>query len=377
MPVLQLRQPPEKNFWQRLFGKEPGESAFVAVNNLLVQRKILEVSLDQVLDLVEAHGFFWRRRFIEDKKRLYSQWLESCLDDQRYDEVEVQKLRHLKDILLLNDYEIGEVHQAISMQRFSEVMDAAADDRRLSEALRGFLYRIENTVKLPSRFAHRLEEAPLNPAMEELLSELPRPATPLSEEEEAMLSALASVLRIRIEDAPNPRETLKEYQMLWKTLNGFWPRLPVDFSLETNEYCVFYSNAFRYAALSEERAHTNRYSLLRRVDKGVDWQWEDFQQRLPEPPQAQQAGRLYLTNFRLVFRYQGHMSSIKLKQIRNYCVRRNGVVVVQRKKPALTFRFEKCNRLFAVMMARVLADYFSPQNIVPRRIRQVIGLRPG
>lgn len=379
MPILRLLQPQIRNFWQKAFGKKLPYNAFVEVNNLLVRSRILDVRLDQVLDMVEKYGVLWRRRFLAEKKQIYRDWLKSSLIEKRFDQIEIQKLRKLKDLLLLNDYEVGEIHQALSQQYFHEVIEAAMEDERLPKDQRHFLRDLERHLRLSIRYRQVLEEINFKALMEDLLAEVRPPQEPLSKEESRMMVSIENVLWFcRRNDLP-PRDGLKELQAAWLFINGFWPSLPVDTPLRPGEFCVYFTNAALVPMSETARYLIRKPNLMRRVDLGYDWPrvQEDGPMAVTEPPDAQH-GRLYVTNRGFIFSYAGHRTRYSFSHMANCAVRQEGLYILHGKKPAVLFRFRNQNRLLAVAICRLIADYFNLDRISSRvKASELNCYRPG
>ena len=379
MPILQLLQPEVRNFWQKLFGKKLPYNAFVDVNNLMVRSRILDVRLEQILDIIEPYQMLWRGRFTDKKKRIYRDWLESSLYERRFDRIEIQKLRQLKDLLLLNDYEIGEVHQQLSMDHFNEVVEAAQEDQRLEEQLRWFLGALEHRIKMPTRMRQSLEQTSLNGLLEELLADVHPPKAPLSEEEEEMLRLLEDILWLRQREDLPLRDRLKELKAIWLVTNGFWPALSVDIPMDRKSFCVFYANAAQSFVPSEAMGIFEDTNLLRRVDVGYDWSRALEEGPLIDfTPEAAHYGRIYFTTQAIIFACSGQQHEYGLSKLENYAVRKEGLYLKCRKKPAQFFRFNNHNRLLAVILSRLIVCYFQPEQTLSRQVRENFSsYRPG
>src|SRR4030042_4564515 len=99
MNIYEEKQLLKPNFFQRLFGKVPEENASIEINNLFSshQDDIEKISLDHILEISNKYKINLKKKFLEFRIDLFRRYLHKCLENEKLDESELKKLRHLRD----------------------------------------------------------------------------------------------------------------------------------------------------------------------------------------------------------------------------------------------------------------------------------------
>ncbi len=332
-------------------------NAVIEIENRLARAsKVREVSLEDVERVAAAYHLDLRRQR-ESLARLYRAYLEHCVRDRLLTDAEVGDLEHLKAILQLDDAAIRRLHDQVAGDVYDEAVGAAIADRRLDPDERSFLERLQAQLHLDEAIVRRIHARKAKDLVTQLVNSANRNER-LHPEEEAELEALARNLRVEIRLGPRTRRRLEKFRLYWLIENGDVPEIDTSLPLQRGEACHFVADADWYEPRRVTRRVGGGPTLRIKTAQGSYWRVGDLGvQRVSEDVMARvDAGRVYVTNKRLIFQGARGDQPLRIAAISDFTAYRNGVEIDRASAPSLFLRFERDVDLFAMILGRVVRD---------------------
>ena len=350
----------EPSFLGGLIGRKPRRNGLIAVNNLLAAAITVE---DVSVRDAEAAAAQWSlrlgSRFRHERLDLASDFLNHCLADRRLDDIELDRLRHLRRILRLRKDDVNEIKARAVKAVYSESVEDVLLDHYLDDDERDFLDRMADNLGLPDNVAERIfvsqAQAIVQGALEEAVED-----ERLSPDEDAELAALATNLGVEVSQDDETVRVLNRFRSYWQLEEGTLPEIEVDINLQRGEICHLKTEA----DWLEHRKVTRRvgYSgptVRLKIVEGVYWRagnmgvartTEDVMKRLD-------SGTCYLTNRRLLFRGEHGNKTIPLGRIIAVETFSNGVEVEKDRGKTPFFAFKHGTDVFGLMLDRLIDEH--------------------
>ena len=126
--VFRREQPLKPAPWDRLLGRQPTENALIALINLFSEEHPLAVTYEEIQNIVQTYRLR-RDVFKRYAAYVYRGFLEYYVKDRRISDDDILVLRHLKDILSLNDHDVGRLQKEVTQTVFrSELLKVIEDE---------------------------------------------------------------------------------------------------------------------------------------------------------------------------------------------------------------------------------------------------------
>ena len=87
-PVFQKKELAKRSFWQSLIGGNPKENAVAEINNLLAEKSLLDISIEDIARIEEKYDVDVSKSIQEEAQAWFKQYLEFCLTDKLISETE-------------------------------------------------------------------------------------------------------------------------------------------------------------------------------------------------------------------------------------------------------------------------------------------------
>ena len=333
----------EASFIGALIGRKPRRNGLIAVNNLLAEAAHIEdVSVGDAEKAAAEWGLRLGGRYREERLQIASEFLNYCLADRHLDDVELDRLRHLRRLLRLRKDDVNEIKSRAVRSIYSQSVEDALLDHHLDDEEREFLDRMADNLGLPDNVAERIFVTQAQEILQDAYNEAVEDER-LSPDEDAELAALATNLGVDISQDDETRRVLDRFRSYWQLEEGTLPDLEVDINLPRGEICHLRTEV----DWLEHRKVTRRVgyagpTVRLKIVEGVYWRAGNMGvQRTSEDVMKRiDSGICYLTNRRLLFRGQHGNKSIRLGRILAVETYSNGVQVEKDrgKTPFLAFK---------------------------------------
>lgn len=356
--AFEFRKIRRPNAIEKLMGKKIKENAIIEINNLLVDASPRKVSIEEVQNIAYQHGVKLRKDFLVELNQLYKQFLIFCLSDKYLSDVEVEELKHLKEILTLSDVEVGQIHNEVAGELYKMEVEKALEDRRLSEEEKDFLKQIQSNLKISDSLAAKIYQSSakelLNKFMEEALSD-----KRLTDEEEIELNIIKKNLNVELYLEGSTRANFEKYKLFWQIENGEYPIFEIDLELDMDESCYFYTGAeWLEQNVSPKKLDFDGSSLRIKIAKGLHWKTENKELKpvLEDIWAVMDNGKLYLTNKRLILIGNEGDRNISLGEILDFSTYKNGINIIENEK-TIFLQFKDHIDIFSMILGKAIMDY--------------------
>lgn len=343
---------------QKTFGKEPKENSLLELKRLLNEKGIMNVTGEDISYICNKYKVNLSKEYNAGLQSLYNQFLEYCVQDKIIDEVEMSTLRHLKNLLGLNDEQVYAIYKDIISKIFQKDISQVLADGNLNKEEDAYLINLKNTLRIPETlFAELYKETANEKIMEFLNGALSD--SQLSPDEEKQLHELAKNMSINLTLTENTKATLEKYKLYWQVQNAEIPILNVSLNLNKGEVCHFSTgiNWFETRRVTK-RVNYGGPMVSFRIAKGVYWRTGSLNvQRISNDVLTHiDTGVLYLTNKRLVFMGGKGAKNIQLKKVLDFNVFQNGFEIVKDTGKSPFLNFESNLDYFNMILSRLLDE---------------------
>lgn len=340
MNGLQIIDLKEASFMDRLLRREPRENAFVEINNLLACVPILRLDREAINSCLRKYAVPHekaRSRLLN----IYSIILRHFLIDADLGDRELEKLHHLRHILMLDDKEVGSIHKNLVQPVFKAHVRRAISDGELTPEQKAGLEKIAERLYIPKEFARKLY---INEASRFLHSVLKESISDgmLSDAEEAELKRLASNLQVELKFSENARRNLDRCRYLWRLYKGELPTVRVPVRLRPDENCSAFVGAEHFDVSSTSRPVKYSGYSATAGQHGIGFHSGVFQyDRVTGKVIAfVDRGTLYFTDLRLLFIGSRGRNYFLYHNLVGGTFYRNGLLIEQKRGRDQFFRFD-------------------------------------
>jgi hypothetical protein len=348
----------DQGFFERLFGKQPKENAFIEVNNLLSDKSLQAVTIEDVQNILSKYKVCLYSAEQSRLGSLYSDYLRHCLTDKMLTEDEVDELAHLKAVLHLNDQTISHIHNQLASEIYKTEFDKVISNGRLDDQEKSFLAKLQKDLKLSDNLADTIRRESSSKLVNTFLNNSISDQR-LSPDEEKELQTIAHSLGAELTMDAHTKSAMDKYKLFWQIENSEIPTIPVSLNLQKNERCYFYTTI----DWLEQRSITKRinYSgptLRIKIVKGVYWRAGSLGvQRITQDVWTTiDSGTLFLTNKKLIFMGSKGNKSIQLSKILDFTAYKNGIDIQKETGKSPFLQFENNVDIFAMMLGRAVSE---------------------
>ncbi len=347
------------SFFQKVLGKKVKENALIEVNNLLAEKELQTITVDEVYAIAEKYGVSFEADYDNEMATFYQEYLNSCLEDKFLSEEELNDLKHLKYILGLNDKEVDEIHQALAGKIYKNEVIKVIQDGELDEKERIFIEKLQNDLKLPQEVANKIYEKSGQELIRNFMNNAIADAK-LTPQEEKELYAIAKNLNAELKLDEATKSDLEKYKLYWQIENDEMPELVVDINIPRSEKCYFMAEQTSWFSRYEQAEQTtySHSNLILKIAKGL--YWRDTNESLLELDTDEweqiDTGTLYLTNKRILYKGNKGDKIILLSRILDFTVYSNGLELEKDgdKNPFLSF--QKSTDIFAMLLGKAISQ---------------------
>ncbi|MFM8431454.1 MAG: hypothetical protein ACKOQ6_07545 [Bacteroidota bacterium] len=329
--VFQTLPSIKKGFFTRLFSSGPDENAFVDLNNLLASKPVMQISKEEVAEVITRHEVDVFRHFSEKVEGLYTAYLAYCVKDHGLEQDDVEQLRHLKSLLQISDHQIDAIHKKIGESVLIEAWQTAIGDGRLSPDEEKKLDVFGKALVLPQSLTDEISALTRELFVRQHIKGLmdDRRLTPQEEDE---LKRICSSLNVTPQFDEATISLLDRFRLFYAVENGVIPQIECDINLTANEECHFKCPAqwHEYRSVTR-RVNYGGPAVSVKIMKGVYYRAGSMS---VQPIRSQElqligTGRLYITNKRIIFVGENKATTIRFNKVVTLNPYSNGIEIIK------------------------------------------------
>ena len=357
--LFTIQELQSSTFFQRLLKKAPKVNAFIEVNNLLARSKsVKEIKIDDIEEISARYNVDLHSTFIEQFKGLYERYLKKCFEDEVLTDNEIEELNHLRDILILKDYDVSELHEKLAGNIYKKNIDEAISGGSLEKSKEVFLDKLQENLRLPEKIANKISSESRNNFMNVQLGKMVEDGR-VSPTEWEELNIIAKNLNVEIKIDDASKAQLEKMKLYWLIENGELPVKQVGINLQKSEQC-YYSTSVEWL---ETRTVTQRInyggpSYRIKIMKGFYYRAGSVKvQRIStEQLQTIDRGTFYVTNKRLIFVGNKKNSNIHLAKILSITPYSDGIGIEKDTGKSPILRVSNNADILAMTIGRMIND---------------------
>ena len=348
------------SFLERLLGKPPKRNAMIGLHNLICREEVTSLSPEMVRGLLLRYMADIRKEpCLSQAKGIYKKFLHFVLADRRVSNAEIRRLKHLQGLLMLKEVEVAALYEAVVGSVYKRTLREMLSDNRLDEEEKKTLEKMEKMLQIPKALAERLQATTYQEVLGEIVTE-GLPDERVSDEEVREIEALQESLGVRRVELEEPTlALLKRYRLYWQIENNPLPTLEVPVRLQKTERC----HTCVPCAWKEYREVTSGVgyggpALQFKVAHGVYWRSGHYRLNRVKEDRLTfiDSGTLYLTNKRLLFVGEKNTRMLRLLNIVDFEVYRNGLSIKRTQGKAIFLGCEEIPDFLGMILGRCLQE---------------------
>ena len=359
MSVFRKKPLQERNLWQKMWRKRLSENFLIDLNNLLAEKELLKIRLDDVNRLCRRYRVGNISMYSRRLAGFYHSYLQYCLEDRLLSDQEIQELGHLKLLLGLSDRTVKEVHKSLTTAIYGQELEKVMSDDKIEREEFAFLKELGKNLYLPENLAMRILEDKAGKRLQRKLVDIMADKR-ITLEEEQDFELLSKNLGFKPGLDERTEYNFERYKIYWQVENANLPQLQPGIHLQPKEICHYQSEAVWYETNKDtSKLETSKLEGRIRVPRGIFWRSdnEDLSHIAATDWKLIDNGEILLTNKRLI--YMGKMGRmvVLLENIIGL-IPYNDAVFVKRKKgksPIMEMQEDEAS-IFALMLNRLISE---------------------
>lgn len=353
--AFQKKERFKPSLWERILGNKPKANAIIEINNLLAEKDLMDIQVEDVQKIAFNYNIKLRKDFFPEILNIYKEYLRFCLEDKYLSKNEVKELKRLKELLSLTDAEVGKIHNEIAGELYKMEVEKAIEDHELSSDEKQFLKEIQSNLKISNALADKIYQSTanelLNKFMDEALSD-----KRLTQEEEEELNTIKNNLNIEVYMEASTRANYEKYKLFWQIENGKYPNFETDIGLDEGEPCYFYTDA-EWLGQKVSPKSTDEAALRIKIAKGLHWKTENKEMKpvLEDIWATMDNGKVYLTPLRLILVGNEGTKYVQLENITDFSTYSNGINIMESDRN-IFIQFKNHIDIFSMILGKAIMD---------------------
>ena len=348
-----------QNFFHRLFKTYPTENVIVEINNLLATKPLRKIKLEEVSEICAKYKTDIRCKFLKELKQLYEKYLEKCFEDNLLTDDEVDDLSNLRQLLLLHENEVTELHNKVGSEIYKKAYNEAISDGQYTTSEEEFIDKLQKNLRLPDDVAEKISNDCRKSFMNIQVGKITEDGK-ISPDEWEELTMIAKNLNVSISIDETSKATFERMKLNWLIENGELPVKQVSINLQKSEQC-YYSTFIDWLELRRvtKRVNYSGPTYRLKIAKGFYYRVGSItpQRITSDELQVIDRGTIYVTNKRLIFCGRLKNSNITLGKILSITPYFDGVGIEKDSGKSPIFRVSENADLLAMIIARVIKDF--------------------
>ena len=360
MEIFKQKELAKSNFIQRLFGIKPSENAFIEINNLFAsnQFELERIRIEQIIDIANKYKTNLTKAFKNERINLYREYVRCCLSDNKLEESEVKILRHLKELLLLNEKDTANIIDSELEKCYDSNVEGILNDGKIDNSERQKLEQLKKDLHISEDVANKIYKKNANETLQKFIDGAISDKK-LSPEEEIEINEISKSLGIDIQVNEKTTAILEKYKLYWQIENAELPEIESDIKLQKYEK-LHYSMQVKWL---EQRRITKRINYAGpgariRLAKGIYYRVGSLNmQRITEDVwQTIDTGTIYLTDKRIIFMGSKGNKTLGLNKILNLIPYSNGLEIQKDSGKSPFLEFSPDVDIFSMILARLIDE---------------------
>ncbi|ARS35790.1 hypothetical protein [Pontibacter actiniarum] len=349
----------KRSFMQRILRQHPEENAVIEINNLLASKQVREINSMEIDRITRTYKIDALHQFRLNMEEFYAVYLNHCFEDCVLSEEELQDLRHLRQLLQLEERTVNFLHSEIGQKVYKSSFERAIADGRLTEEEKEFLNKLEADLKLPEALVNSISKEVRSVFVQSYVSSIIADER-LSPEEERELEAIAANLNVTLETDEQTKRQLQQLKLYWALENTELPAIQPDILLQKSERCFISIPGVDWHELRTVRHRTSYsgYSTSFRVAKGFYLRSGSYTPRSYSSDEMKliDSGTVYLTNKRIIFTGAKKNSNIRLDKILHITPYSDGVEIGKETGKSPLLQLPNRADVFCIILERLLRE---------------------
>jgi len=360
MNIFETKDLKKPSFLEKILGIVPSENAMVEINNLFTanQTSIEKVTLDDIIAIADKYKVNLNNSFKEKRLELFRAYLHYCLADSKLDDSEIKSLKHIHEILLLNEEDTESQIRLETEKIYEKHVKAAVADGKLDDDEMENLFRLKNDLLIPEFVASDIYESNAKEILKKFIDGAVSDER-LSPYEEQEIGEISKSLGIEVTEDDMSTQKLNRYRLYWQIENSELPVIDTDINIQKTEKLHFQTNV----KWLEQRRITKRVNYggptaRIKIAKGVYYRVGSVHaQPISEDVwQTIDGGKIYLTNKRLIFMGQKGNKTIAINKILDIKPFRNGIDIQKESGKSPFLEFSDNVDIFSMILVRLMNE---------------------
>ena len=349
----------ERSFFQKIFNQYPEENIVIELNNVLATKSVLEITNDEINKIKSRYNIQVEKEFHLNIEEFYAVYLNHCFKDRTLTNLELQELKHLKQLLNLDDKTIDKLHTKIGELVYKKSFKEAVSDGRLTAAEEAFLNELETNLKLPKQLSEKISADVRTSFIQNYVTDIISDQR-LSPYEEEELEAIAASLNVNVQHNEQTKQQLEKLKLYWALENVDLPAIQTDIVLQKSEKCFIQINNVNWYELRAVRRRSSYtgYSTSIKVAKGFYLKSGSYSPRSYSTDEMQliDSGNIYLTNKRIIFTGNRKNSNIRIDKILNINPVSDGLEIDKETGKSPFLQLPNRADIFCIILERLLRE---------------------
>ncbi|MFM7729421.1 MAG: hypothetical protein ACKO6L_00090 [Flavobacteriales bacterium] len=316
--VFQKKELAKKSFWQSLLGGNPSENAATEINNLLAEKAILDITMEDIARIEEKYDVDISKSMGQETLAWFKQYLEFCLRDKFISDTEEKEIRHLGYVLHIPAEALTAIYNEMAGAIYNASTSSALEDVVISDEEVQWIEQLQKNIRLEDEIADELKKtlvfASYTQAINKLLAD-----KKLSPEEDQEFIRIGEALHVTPSFDEKSLANLERFRATWAIENGILPEIDCDIILPKTEKCHFRIEQVDWHEVRTVRQRVGYAGISTRFKlmKGVYLNAGGFKPMSYSRDEVQliDQGTLYLTSKRIIMTGQKKNYSIRLNTI--------------------------------------------------------------
>lgn len=343
-------------FFKRLLKQQLVENAIVEVNNLLATKPLMDIVTDEVQEIGARYNVDLHEVFSDQLKDMYRLYLNKCLEDNAISNQEIDELRHLSNLLLLDDEQVTTIHDELTSDIYKQNYDDVLNNTQSQTEKEVFIAALQQNLRMPDAQVARIKKASNDYFMDAQLDKI-MDDKQVSDEEWNEFTKLAEQLGVNMLRFQASKDKLEKYRFYWTVASGQLPVFETALSLQKDEIChyaikadwvenVTYTKEIKYSVESNSMTFSD----------GVRKEWGTQQvERITEDKLTATAyGTFYLTNKRMIFVGSQENYTIPLSNVLSLTKYSNGIGIDRDSGKKIIILVDENADMLNIIAARII-----------------------
>lgn len=360
MKIFTRKELIKPNFIQKILKKLPSENAVIEINNLLAnnEENIEKVTIDHIIEIGNKYKVNLKTKYKEIRIDLFKSYLKHCLNDSKLEEFEINTLRHIREVLILNEKDTDSIIRSETEKIYNHNVKDILSDGELDDEEKLKLEKLKNDLLIPENVANNIFSKNAKLTMQKFIEGVVSDER-VSPEEEYQLNKIAKSLGFDLKVDEKSKAILERYKLYWQIENAELPEIISDINIQKSEVLHFKS----FVSWKEYRKVTKRINYggataRIKIAKGLYYKVGSISVKSVSEDilQTIDSGKIYLTNKRLIFMGSKGNKTIQINKILDITPFKNGIDIQKESGKSPFLEFNENVDLFSMILVKLMDE---------------------